>query len=80
VFNAADTLFRCFLPVDFEGPTVGQYWGAVQSLVDVSETLPPFASIPGWLNKFRIGYSRSARLEVSTLLQTSPSWRLPRHP
>ena len=33
IFNAADTIFRFFLPVDFEGPTVGKYWGAINSII-----------------------------------------------
>ena len=33
IFNAADTIFQFFLPVDFEGPTVGKYWGAINSII-----------------------------------------------
>ena len=41
IFNAAETIFRFFLPVDFEGPTVGKYWGVIKSIiVGVSGTRP----------------------------------------
>ncbi len=33
IFNAADTIFQFFLPVDFEGPTVGKYWGAINDII-----------------------------------------------
>ncbi|TDZ13014.1 hypothetical protein C8035_v000464 [Colletotrichum spinosum] len=33
VFNAADTIFRFFLPPLFDGPTTDKYWGAIMSLV-----------------------------------------------
>ncbi|KAF6828652.1 mg2+ transporter [Colletotrichum musicola] len=33
IFNAADTLFRFFLPPNFDGPTTERYWGAVMNLV-----------------------------------------------
>ncbi|KAJ5010530.1 hypothetical protein K4K57_007044 [Colletotrichum sp. SAR 10_99] len=33
IFNAADTLFRLFLPPLFDGPTTERFWGAVMSLV-----------------------------------------------
>ncbi|KAI8279225.1 hypothetical protein K4K56_012772 [Colletotrichum sp. SAR 10_98] len=33
IFNAADTLFRFFLPPLFDGPTTERFWGAVMSLV-----------------------------------------------
>jgi len=38
IFNAADTIFQFFLPVDFEGPTVGKYWGAIDNLIVVGST------------------------------------------
>lgn len=36
IFNAADTLFRFFLPPLFDGPTTERFWGAVMNLVWVS--------------------------------------------
>ncbi|RYP33654.1 hypothetical protein DL767_004649 [Monosporascus sp. MG133] len=33
IFNAADSIFQFFLPGDFEGRTVGKYWGAIESLI-----------------------------------------------
>ncbi|KAL3306236.1 mg2+ transporter [Colletotrichum asianum] len=33
IFNAADTLFRFFLPPLFDGPTTERFWGAVMNLV-----------------------------------------------
>lgn len=36
IFNAADTLFRFFLPPRFDGPTTERFWGAVMNLVWVS--------------------------------------------
>lgn len=37
VVNAAELLFRFFLPSCFEGPTVGKYWGALDRLLKVSD-------------------------------------------
>lgn len=39
VFNAAEVVFRFFLPLDSGGPTVGKYWGAVHRIVQVSTKL-----------------------------------------
>jgi hypothetical protein len=36
IFNAADIVFRFFLPMESDGPTVGKYWGAIHRLVQVS--------------------------------------------
>lgn len=36
IFNAADVVFRFFLPPDVEAPTVKRYWGAVSTLIQVS--------------------------------------------
>jgi hypothetical protein len=38
LYNAADILFHFFLPwrFDKDAPTIGKFWGAVQSLVEVS--------------------------------------------
>lgn len=36
VFNAADILFRFFLPPAIEAPTVGKFWGAVLVLCKAS--------------------------------------------
>jgi len=36
VFNAAERVFRFFLPLDFVGPTVPKFWGAIHRLVQVS--------------------------------------------
>ncbi|KAL2021387.1 hypothetical protein VTK56DRAFT_7252 [Thermocarpiscus australiensis] len=33
IFNAADLVFRFFLPVNFEAPTVEKFWGAVNGIV-----------------------------------------------
>ncbi|KAK1985651.1 hypothetical protein LZ30DRAFT_583814 [Colletotrichum cereale] len=41
IFNAADSLFRFFLPPLFDGPTTERFWGAVMSLVRMS---PPEAA------------------------------------
>ncbi|OHE98990.1 hypothetical protein CORC01_05680 [Colletotrichum orchidophilum] len=35
IFNAADSLFRFFLPPLFDGPTTERFWGAVMNLVTV---------------------------------------------
>lgn len=37
VVNAAELLFRFFLPSCFEGPTVEKYWGALDRLLKVSD-------------------------------------------
>ncbi len=44
-FNMADTVFRLFLPRNFDGPTVGKYWGAIKGAMDVSGTLHPLTSL-----------------------------------
>lgn len=36
VFNAAEIVFRFFLPLQTVGPTVGKYWGAIHRLLQVS--------------------------------------------
>lgn len=36
VVNAAEVIFRFFLPLHFEGPTVGKFWGAIYRLIKVS--------------------------------------------
>lgn len=36
IFNAADVVFRFFLPPDVEAPTVKKYWGAVSALIQAS--------------------------------------------
>nr|XP_036585489.1 mg2+ transporter [Colletotrichum truncatum]KAF6795540.1 mg2+ transporter [Colletotrichum truncatum] len=36
IFNAADSLFRFFLPPLFDGPTTDRFWGAIMNLVWVS--------------------------------------------
>ncbi|KAK1998636.1 hypothetical protein LX36DRAFT_575892 [Colletotrichum falcatum] len=36
IFNAADSLFRFFLPPLFDGPTTDRFWGAVMNLVRMS--------------------------------------------
>ncbi|GKT48103.1 uncharacterized protein ColSpa_08284 [Colletotrichum spaethianum] len=41
IFNAADSLFRFFLPPLFDGPTTERFWGAVMNLVRMS---PPEAA------------------------------------
>ncbi|WQF77574.1 Putative Mg2+ transporter protein, CorA-like/Zinc transport protein ZntB [Colletotrichum destructivum] len=54
IFNAADSLFRFFLPPLFDGPTTEKFWGAVMSLVKLS--LPEAAdgeSHPSNLDKTR---------------------------
>lgn len=35
--NAADLLFRFFLPSRFKGPTVGKYWGALDRVLKVGD-------------------------------------------
>ncbi|GKT54745.1 Mg2+ transporter [Colletotrichum tofieldiae] len=44
IFNAADSLFRFFLPPLFDGPTTERFWGAVMNLVRMS---PPEAAADG---------------------------------
>lgn len=36
VLNAAEIVFRFFLPLESEGPTVRKYWGAIHRIVQVS--------------------------------------------
>ena len=36
IFNAADILYRLFLPKEFDDPTSRKFWGAVKELVMVS--------------------------------------------
>lgn len=33
IFNAAETIFAFFLSLDFDGPTVRRYWGAVRTII-----------------------------------------------
>lgn len=42
LYNTADLVFRFFLPwrVDSQAPTVGKFWGALLSLVEVSAVIP----------------------------------------
>jgi hypothetical protein len=40
LFNAADMLFRFFLPAECHGPTVKQFWGALGALVVSPLRLP----------------------------------------
>jgi hypothetical protein len=42
VFNAADVLFRFFLPSRFQGPTAGKFWGALSELLRVFSTEFPY--------------------------------------
>lgn len=35
IFNAAETIFAFFLSLDFDGPTVRRYWGAVRTIIGV---------------------------------------------
>ncbi|KAK1723977.1 uncharacterized protein BDZ83DRAFT_579540 [Colletotrichum acutatum] len=37
IFNAADSLFRFFLPPLFDGPTTERFWGAVMNLVRIPQ-------------------------------------------
>lgn len=36
IFNAADILFGLFLPSSLDGPTVRKFWGAIKTLIYVS--------------------------------------------
>lgn len=36
IVNAADIVYRFFLPLGFDGPTVRKFWGAINLLVQVS--------------------------------------------
>ncbi|KAF4997797.1 hypothetical protein FGRMN_3635 [Fusarium graminum] len=36
VFNAADIIYTFFLPMDFDGPMVGKFWGAIRTLIELS--------------------------------------------
>lgn len=36
IYNASELVFRFFVPLEFGGPTVGKFWGAVHRLVQVS--------------------------------------------
>lgn len=43
IFNTTETLYRFFLPRDFEDPTSGKFWGAIRNMLEVSaipHTLP----------------------------------------
>ena len=42
IFNAANVVFRFFLPVAYDGPTALKYWGAIRSLVEVKKILDAF--------------------------------------
>lgn len=35
IYNACELIFRFFMPLEFSGPTVGKFWGAVHRLVQV---------------------------------------------
>lgn len=36
ILNAAELVYRFFLPQDFDGPTVKKFWGAINVLIQVS--------------------------------------------
>jgi hypothetical protein len=36
IFNAADTIFRFFLPGDIDSPCVGKFWGSIAAITIVS--------------------------------------------
>ena len=39
ILNAADIVFRCFLPITYDGPTTAKFWGAIRSSVQVRKLL-----------------------------------------
>lgn len=45
IFNAADIVFRFYLPGDFVGPTTGKFWGAIKAFVAV-RTYPLISCCP----------------------------------
>ncbi|KAG4265862.1 hypothetical protein FPRO03_01146 [Fusarium proliferatum] len=36
IFNAVDIVYSFFLPVNFQGPMVGKFWGAVRSITELA--------------------------------------------
>lgn len=36
ILNAAEVVYRFFLPLEFDGPTVRKFWGAINLLIQVS--------------------------------------------
>jgi len=36
ILNAAEVVYRFFLPLDFDGPTARKFWGAINLLIQVS--------------------------------------------
>ncbi|KAH7171172.1 hypothetical protein EDB81DRAFT_851830 [Dactylonectria macrodidyma] len=37
IFNTSKTLYRFFLPQDFEGPTSGKFWGAIRIMLELKQ-------------------------------------------
>lgn len=37
IFNAVDIVYTFFLPLNFNGSMVGKFWGAVRTLIEVSQ-------------------------------------------
>ncbi|SCV31580.1 uncharacterized protein FFB14_03465 [Fusarium fujikuroi] len=37
IFNAVDIVYSFFLPMNFQGPMVGKFWGAVRSITEFSK-------------------------------------------
>ena len=35
IFNAADITYSFFIPLDFDGPMIGKFWGALRTLIEV---------------------------------------------
>ncbi|KAF4455091.1 hypothetical protein F53441_2530 [Fusarium austroafricanum] len=36
IFNAADIVFSFFLPLSFDGPMVGRFWGAIRTMIELT--------------------------------------------
>ncbi|KAF9763786.1 hypothetical protein IL306_002999 [Fusarium sp. DS 682] len=51
IFNAADVVYSFFLPIGFNGPMVGKFWGAVRSIIELTmlDGRPTFDNITGGL-------------------------------
>jgi len=35
IFNAADITYSFFIPLDFDGPMIDRFWGAIRTLIEV---------------------------------------------
>lgn len=42
IFNTTETLYRFFLPQDFEDPTSGKFWGAIRNMLELRQLQPNY--------------------------------------